>query len=157
MRSLPECVVLDASVVIKLFVSELHSGEAQVLLDRLLKDPDFEIYAPDLLFLECSNVLWKYIRSGRLSQNKAESMYAHIHKMDLDIIPIMEYLPAVLSLSVNYDISVYDACYVQVANLVGGKLVTEDLRLVAKVNRESKHALPLNEAWNLYFPSLKKE
>jgi predicted nucleic acid-binding protein len=55
------CVV-DASVVIKLFVDEELSQPARKLLEGIAKpDPD-EFYVPDLLFPECGNVLWKYVR-----------------------------------------------------------------------------------------------
>ena len=49
--------VVDASVVVKWFVPEIHSDAAR----RLLVLPH-EYVAPDLLFAETANTIWKKIR-----------------------------------------------------------------------------------------------
>jgi predicted nucleic acid-binding protein len=52
-------LVVDASVVIKWFVPEPGSAAARQLLGQ-----DHEFYAPDFLFAETANVLWKKFRRG---------------------------------------------------------------------------------------------
>jgi antitoxin FitA len=46
--------VVDASVVIKWFVDEVHAEAA-----RRLPEDQYELFAPDLLWLEYGNILWK--------------------------------------------------------------------------------------------------
>ena len=53
--------VVDASVVVKWFLPEAGYEAA-----RRLRRPDLECHAPDLLLLEVSNVLWKYVVRGNL-------------------------------------------------------------------------------------------
>ena len=57
-----DCVV-DASVAIKLFVDEESSEQADKLFEQLASDPPTRFYVPDLLFIECANILWKYVRN----------------------------------------------------------------------------------------------
>ena len=60
-------LVVDASVVIKWHVEEVHSAAARELLD----DGGPEMHAPELLLPEVGNILWKKIRraevAGRVS------------------------------------------------------------------------------------------
>jgi predicted nucleic acid-binding protein len=49
--------VVDASIVIKWFVDEVHSEAA-----RSLQEDQYELSAPDLLWPECGNILWKKVR-----------------------------------------------------------------------------------------------
>ena len=51
--------VVDASVVVKWFVPEVHSDAARRLLTL-----SHEYFAPDLLFAETANTIWKKIRRG---------------------------------------------------------------------------------------------
>ena len=54
--------VIDASVGIKLFVVEDLSEVADQLFDQLTAKPPAQFYVPDLFFIECTNILWKYVR-----------------------------------------------------------------------------------------------
>ena len=51
--------VVDASVVIKWFVPEIHGDAAR----RLLSAPH-EYFSPDLLFPEVGNAIWKRFGAG---------------------------------------------------------------------------------------------
>jgi len=50
-------VVVDASVTVKWFIAEDNANDALELLGK-----NYEIHAPDLLFLEVDSVLCKLIR-----------------------------------------------------------------------------------------------
>jgi len=55
-----DCVV-DASVGIKLFLVEKFSDGVDQLFEQLAAEPPARFYVPDLFFVECANVLWKYV------------------------------------------------------------------------------------------------
>ena len=59
-------VVIDASVVIKLFFEEEHSAAAE----RSVRQGQ-ELLAPDLIWAEAANVIWKRQRRGDLSKENA--------------------------------------------------------------------------------------
>ena len=54
-------LVIDASVAVKWFAPEVLSSEAESLLDG-----DDALFAPDLLLVECGNIIWKKVRLGEL-------------------------------------------------------------------------------------------
>lgn len=56
-------VVVDASVVVKWFVPEIHSAPAARLLDS-----DVVLYAPDLIGSEVGNTLRKKVRLVQYSE-----------------------------------------------------------------------------------------
>jgi len=57
MNAPPLAYVVDASVAIKLFVDEQFSERADALFAHLASDPPIHLYVPDLLFVECANIL----------------------------------------------------------------------------------------------------
>ena len=57
-----KCVV-DASVGIKKFIIEPLTPKVDELFAHL-EDPSACLYIPDLFYVECTNILWKYIRAG---------------------------------------------------------------------------------------------
>ena len=61
--------VVDASVVIKWFVPEVHTDAAQRLLGL-----SHEYFAPDLLFAETANTVWKKIKRGELSAQRGQQL-----------------------------------------------------------------------------------
>jgi len=62
LSTIPTRCVVDASVGIKLFVSEPLSDKAQALFNRLASDLPADLHVPDLFYIECANILWKYSR-----------------------------------------------------------------------------------------------
>jgi predicted nucleic acid-binding protein len=63
----PACLVVDANVVIKWHVAEVHTDAAL----RLLRDDAPELHAPELVFPEVGNILWKKVRRGDLTEDEA--------------------------------------------------------------------------------------
>ena len=67
--------VLDASVGIKLSLVEELSGQADRLFDQLAGYRPARFYVPDLFYLECANILWKYVsRFGYPPENARQDV-----------------------------------------------------------------------------------
>jgi predicted nucleic acid-binding protein len=54
---------VDASVGIKQFIPDPLTPKVNQLFAHL-SNPQTEIFVPDLFYIECGNILWKYVRAG---------------------------------------------------------------------------------------------
>jgi predicted nucleic acid-binding protein len=127
-----DCVV-DASVAIKLFVLEESTGQADTLLEQLASDPPARFYVPDLLFIECSNILWKYVRNyGYLAENARQDV-ADLQALALRSVSTADLLVPALELALAQDITTYDACYAALASQLHLPLITKHLALECKL------------------------
>jgi predicted nucleic acid-binding protein len=129
----PECVV-DASVAIKLFVVESLSEHADALFAQLAQDPPARFYVPDLLFIECANILWKHARRFGYSAERAQEDLADLRALALRSVSTANLIGDALAIALVYEISAYDACYVALAHRLSVPFVTADEALVRKLD-----------------------
>ena len=117
-------LVLEASVVVKLYVPEAGDEAAVVLLaDSPL------CLAPDLVAPEVGNVVWKKVQRGELSPDEArEIVEAFATACPVELRPSLAYQPAALEIAQHYGRTVYDSLYLALA-------VAEDCPLIAADRR----------------------
>lgn len=127
------CVV-DASVGIQLFVHEQGTDLVETVFAGLAEDPPIRLYVPDFFYVECANILWKYVRRFNYTADKARSDLSDLIQLNLAAVDTENLLVAAFDLAVEHDLTVYDACYVALANLLELPLLTADKRLVNKMN-----------------------
>ena len=124
-------IVVDASVGIKTRVAEPHSDRAVAVLRTITRGT--EIWVPDLFFVECANVLWKYVRRAGYPLETAQADIFHLVNLPLTAIPTDEFVTEALKLALAHDITVYDACYLALALRESAELVTADEKLIHKL------------------------
>ena len=117
--------VVDASVVIKWFVEEIHADQA-----RKLQDDQYELAAPDLLWPESGNILWKKVHRAELMADEARLICAGLDEQPIHIFPSSLVLEPALEIALETGRTVYDSCYLALAVLTECQLVTADQRLV---------------------------
>jgi predicted nucleic acid-binding protein len=127
-----ECVV-DASVAIKLFLVEPLVDRAQALFARLEDSPPLRMYAPDLLYVECANILWKRVRFRGYDPSLPVTDLATLQTLPIASVPTRVLADTAIALAIRWDISAYDACYVALADVRACTLVTADERLVQRL------------------------
>lgn len=132
MSDLPLRCVVDASVGIKLFVNETMSESAQRLFTHLSSQSSI-FYAPDLFFIECTNVLWKYVRRGGLPAEEAQIAVNRLCRLALRKVSTAALAPAALTVANSYGLTAYDAAYVALAQRVNAPLITADEVLIRKL------------------------
>lgn len=123
-----DCVV-DASVGIKLFVAEPLSDEAHVLFGRLAAEPPARFHVPDLFYIECANILWKYVRRLGLAEEEAGLSVEQLGQLALHSTPTAGLAADALEIAMHYDLTAYDAAYVALGARMGLPLITADERL----------------------------
>ena len=116
--------VVDASVVIKWFLSEVHAEAA-----RRLQADDYDLLAPDLLWPECGNILWKKVRREEITTAEARLIWGGLEQQSIAIFPSSLIIEPALEVAFETNRTVYDSCYLALAMLTGGQLVTADQRL----------------------------
>lgn len=116
-------VVVDASVVIKWYVDEVHTAEAEQLLDGR-----FELHAPELLLPEFGNILWKKCRQDDLEVNEAELALKLFRKQSVILHPHDNLLKTALLGALETGQAVYDWTYLSLALSLTCPLVTADRR-----------------------------
>lgn len=131
-----ERLVVDASIAVKWVIPEADSARAEVLLDHSL-------VAPDLLFAECANILWKKIRRGELTEEEAAIAAKTLEQADLAVVSTRGYLARAVAIAAELDHPAYDGVYLAVAEAFGLRLATADDRLIRKVNRGLSRFRPL--------------
>jgi predicted nucleic acid-binding protein len=128
-----DACVVDASVGIKLFVVEDLSEEADRLLGQLVGDPPARFYVPDLFYVECANILWKYVRRYGYPPENARQDVADLAALALATVSTADLLELALDLALAYNITVYDASYAALARQLKLPLVTADAPLARKL------------------------
>jgi predicted nucleic acid-binding protein len=129
--------VVDASVVIKWFLPEIHSeaaGELRRSRDRL--------HVPGLLTLELGNVLAKRIRRGELTRVEGDVILKELMHLPLQPHADEQLFPAAYQLALDTQRNVYDCLYLALAEAVDGVMVTADRKFYsALVGGPYRHRL----------------
>jgi predicted nucleic acid-binding protein len=122
-------VVVDASVIIKWFSRERDSEVAIRIRDEHVAGR-LAIIAPDLMVYEVSNAL-RYNPS--FGPDDVRGAIRDIFDMDLDLIaPNEEVLGKAIEHASKLGLTVYDACYIALAESMGLELITGDEKLYGK-------------------------
>lgn len=129
-----DCVV-DASVGIKLFLVEDLSDVVDRLFSQLATEPPARFYVPDLFFIECANILWKYVRRFKYPVENAIQDVANLQVLRLRTVSAADLLTYSFDLAVKQEITAYDACYAALAQLLALPLITADTTLARKLGR----------------------
>lgn len=116
--------VIDASVAIKWYVPEIHSDAALRVLDS-----DDELIAPDLLYAEFGNILWKKSRRGELDQDQLRAAVTAFRVTPVQMHVSNPLFDAALDIALHMNRSFYDSLYLALAVLQQCRLITADLRL----------------------------
>jgi predicted nucleic acid-binding protein len=116
--------VVDASVVIKWFVPEIHSDAARRLLSTT-----HEYFSPDLLFPEVGSAIWKKVRRGELTAEQGQRLAADISTIAVETMPARGLLVDAHALAVTTGLTVYDSMYLALAVRLKTEIITADDRL----------------------------
>jgi predicted nucleic acid-binding protein len=121
-------LVVDASVVVKWFVPEVHSEAAR---RWLVASHDY--VAPDLLFPEAGNAVWKKVRRKELSPTQGRQLVADMSRVAVEVVAMGGLLPDALAVALRTNITVYDAMYLTLAVRLETKVITGDERFADRI------------------------
>ena len=121
-------IVIDSSAFSKFLMKEEDWEKVIPYLD-----PSLEPHAMDMLIIETTNVIWKYMRKYKLiTREQALGLYEQMTKLVREEVVILEpsekYLQEALKIAINYDISIYDSLFLAQARNLRAELITSDKR-----------------------------
>ena len=127
-------LIVDASVAVKWLVEEPDHLAARNLLDR-----NEQLQAPDFVFIEAANVLWKKVFRRELAAEQAAESIDSLPRLFEVIVPSSLVLRRALQMAIEINHPVYDCLYLACAEHVNADLVTTDSRLAARARIGSPH------------------
>ncbi len=122
-------LVIDASVLIKFYVPEILSDRAEWLLARLEKK-EIDLLAPDLIYPEAGNILWKKRRLKELTRPEVDEITDAILSLPLKTEVSKSLLTVAVDIAMVYGITVYHALYLSLAKVYETTMITADRKLV---------------------------
>jgi predicted nucleic acid-binding protein len=118
-------VVVDASVAVKWFLPEPYAHAARrVLAGRRT------LLAPDLIWAEVGNVLWKRLQRAEITHEAAERILHDFRRFPLQTYTARRLLEPAWALAAQWGVSVYDGLYLALAISRRCRLVTADRSLI---------------------------
>ena len=115
---------VDASVVVKWYVSEKYSEEARLLLGHRL-----ERFAPDFLLVELANIFWKKARLGEIGDPQPYFQELRRVREAVVLSPSADLIERAAQIAAQIDHPVYDCLYIARAEATDSTLITADRRL----------------------------
>jgi predicted nucleic acid-binding protein len=126
-------LVIDASVAIKLYFEEVHSDTAEKCMSQAS-----QLLAPDLIWVETANVVWKRHQRGEISADDAAQIAEQLLNIPFQIHPSDGLLTDALALAMQYNRTVYDCLYLALAISTKSVMITGDKRF-ANALKQTPH------------------
>jgi predicted nucleic acid-binding protein len=126
---------VDASVAIKWIIPEPDSAAAEALVGS------YRLVAPELIYAECANILWKMMRRRELSIDELMRASTVVDEFAVYTVSMRELVPLAVDLSVRMDHAAYDCFYVALAMLQECNFVTADAHLCRKAQEHLEPAV----------------
>ncbi len=123
--SIGDNYILDASVIMKWFIPEIHWKHAA----RLQQYSESSLHAPDFSQLECTNILSKKLRRKELQIDESNQIQELLLQMPVHMHPWQDLLLEAGQVAHETYRSVYDCLYLVLAKQVKGRMVTADKKL----------------------------
>lgn len=139
-----ERLVVDASVAIKWLVPEEEWFAARRIYE------DHLLSAPELIFAECANVLWKKQRKGEITEKESNAAAEQLLAASIEISSVRRLMLPAVELSISLDHPAYDCFYLALALIEERRLVTADKRLLRLISERGnlhirRSCIPLDE------------
>jgi predicted nucleic acid-binding protein len=123
-------LVVDASVAAKWLFQEPDQDLALSLIGR------FELIAPELLLVECGNLIWRRQRLGEVAAQVAPRMVGKLRAGPIRFYGCSGLVERAVVLAVALRHTIYDCIYMSLALAQQARVVTCDRRFAAAVRAD---------------------
>lgn len=124
-------VVLDASTGIEIVLNRSQAIHLKEMISNCKK-----VITTDLYKAEVTNVIWKYVKNGYISEEKGHNLLNLALALVDDFYDISEFCTESLHESIRLNHSSYDMLYFTLARRTGAILLTQDKKLKVIADKE---------------------
>jgi predicted nucleic acid-binding protein len=125
-------LVIDASIAVKWVVEESGTVEALTLRRTAM------LVAPDLLVVECANILWKKFQRREMSKEETLLAARLLQGAEIELVPSRSLLEAASRIAIELDHPAYDCLYLALAIERDCRFVIADGCLLRKVGQQRR-------------------
>lgn len=137
-------VVVDSSVVIKWFAPEANFAKARAILTEY-QAGRLTLLAPDLLYAEIGNVVWKKVRFHGLDIDDGQEIIENLYRLDITVTRSVDLLRDAYRLATCYQRTVYDMTYVALSVREQCRLITADEKLACVLGDSFENVVQLSD------------
>jgi len=137
-------LVVDSSVAIKWVLPKPNSLQALDILEQH-QTGKLRLLAPDLIYAEIGNIVWKLSRFGSLSKDECLQALKLFQLINFGITPSHAILEIAYQFALAYQRTVYDSLYVVLSQRYQCPLVTDDIKLVNALNLAPVNLIALQD------------
>lgn len=134
-------IVIDASVLLKAYFPDEEGSEKAKEVLFLYSLGKLDLFAPSLIHYEISNAVFIGYKRKRLNFNEAKDIQQKILNLDIERYDLNFFKEKLLDVCKRFNISVYDASYLLLADKLKINLVTGDKRFFNAVKAEFKNVI----------------
>lgn len=148
MERSPQNLVLDASAAAKWFLNEEDTEKAIALRDAHVEGR-VNLTAPDLIVYEVANALHYH---PKVTNQELNASLRDFLELELDLVPpSREFCARTADTARKLAVSIYDASYIALSDLVATNLVTADRKLHGKIPKKGRAFLldEMGHTWNV--------
>lgn len=123
-------LIVDASVAAKWVLPEPDADRA-----KAVRSSGEAITAPDLVFAEIGNAVWKRAISGEFSPTMAVEAVSIATRLFSTLIPMSQLADRAIEIAIALKHPIYDCFYLALAQRERAPLISADKRMIAAAKR----------------------
>lgn len=130
-----EKLVIDSSVAVKWFASEADSAQA-LLIYKKYEQGSLEFIAPDLIYTEYGNIIWKKHIFQDMTQAEVNYAVEEFKNVSFTLTPTTSLFDDAFKIAVKYKRTFYDSLYLALSVRENCEFVTADEKFYNSVKRD---------------------
>ncbi|HDD44484.1 MAG TPA: PIN domain-containing protein [Candidatus Desulfofervidus auxilii] len=134
-------IVIDASTLLKGYFPDEEGFEKAKKILFLYSLGKLDLFAPSLIDYEISNAVFVAYKRKRINFDEAKDIQEKILNLDIEKHDLSFLKEELLDISKEFNISVYDASYLTLANKLKINLITGDKKFFNTVKNKAKNVI----------------
>ncbi len=128
-------LVIDSGVAVKWFIEEDDSHIVQLIYDEYESD-NLSFLAPDLIYAEFGNIVWKKLIFRNLDSEDANFAVQRFKKISFTLTPTTSLFNDAFKIAVRYKRTFYDSLYLALSVRENCGFVTADEKFYNSIDKD---------------------